>query len=355
MAMLTKKRSKKAGLSPGTPVHIGELKTEKVKITAVRFNASEYEETDISIGEDSLPSFPDPSCITWINVDGIHDLETIEKIGRLCKLHPLTLEDMMNTDQRPKLEEYGDYFFLVLKMIHPSQDLDQIDSEQVSIIVRPNLVLSLREKESDIFNPVRDRLKTGKGRLRQMGSDYLAYTLMDTIVDQYFLILEKLGERIEFLQDELVANPKRMTLQKIHHLKREMIFLRRAIWPLREVLGRMERGESPLIQETTLLYLRDLYDHTIQVIDAIETFREMLSGMVDIYLSSISNRLNEVMKVLTIIATIFIPLTFIAGVYGMNFKYMPELEWKWGYPAVLLLMAAVGLCMLIFFRKRKWF
>ena len=228
------------------------------------------------------------------------------------------------------------------------------NTEQISLILGPNFVISFQEKEGTVFNPVRERIRNGKGRIRKMGPDYLAYALLDVIVDNYFVIMEKLGEKIEFLEEELVTQPGPETLQTIHHLKREMIFFRKAVWPLREVIGSLERGESPLIKGTSRVYLRDVYDHTIQVIDTIETFRDMVSGMLDIYLSSISNRLNAVMKVLTIIATIFMPLTFLAGIYGMNFKYMPELEWRWGYLMFWLIMIGIGAFMLIYFKKKRW-
>ncbi|MGZ5502747.1 MAG: magnesium/cobalt transporter CorA, partial [Halobacteriota archaeon] len=228
------------------------------------------------------------------------------------------------------------------------------EAEQVSLIVGQNFVLSFQESEGDVFEPIRERIRNGKGRIRKMGADYLAYSLLDAIVDYYFVILEKQGERIEFLEEELVANPNTQTLQEIHHLKSEMLFLRKAIWPLREVIGALERGESPLIQQSTIVYLRDVYDHTIQAIDTVETSREMVSDLLDIYLSSVSNRMNAIMKVLTIIATIFMPLTFLAGVYGMNFRYMPELEWQWGYPLVWTVMIGVVVCMLIYFRRMQW-
>jgi len=230
----------------------------------------------------------------------------------------------------------------------------EVSAEQISLVLSQNHVISLQERKGDVFNPVRERIRNSRGIIRRMGTDYLAYALIDSIVDNYFLILEKLGEKIEFLEDELVTNPTIETLQKIHELKRDMIFLRKSVWPLREVISKLERGGSQLVKESTFIYFRDVYDHTIQVIDAIETYRDMLSGMLDIYLSSISNRMNEVMKVLTIIATIFIPLTLIAGVYGMNFRYMPELESQLGYPLVLLSMLAVSILMLIYFRKKKW-
>jgi magnesium transporter len=288
-------------------------------------------------------------------VDHIDDVKMVEGLGECYGLHPLVLEDIMNTDQRPKIEDYGEYAFIVLKMLHYQERSGQIEPEQISLILGQNFVFSFQEgKTGDVFGPIRDRIRNGKGRVRKMGADYLVYSLVDAVVDNYFVILEKLGERVEFLEEELVAQPTPRTLKEIHSLKREMIFLRKALWPLREVIGVLERGESPLIRESTRIYLRDVYDHTIQVIDTIETIRDMVSGMLDIYLSSISNRLNAVMKVLTIIATVFMPLTFLAGLYGMNFKHMPELEWPWGYPMVLMIMLAVASSMLIYFKKKKW-
>jgi magnesium transporter len=239
-------------------------------------------------------------------------------------------------------------------MLYYDQREQEIEAEQVSLILGSNFVISFQEREGDVFTVIRDRIRTGKGRIRKAGADYLAYSLVDAIVDYYFVILEKLGEKIEGIEEELVTNPTPETLQTIHHLKRELIFLRKSVWPLREVISVLERGESALIQESTGIYLRDLYDHTIQVIDSIETFRDMVAGMLDIYLSSVSNKLNEVMKVLTIIATIFIPVTFIVGIYGMNFQYMPELGWRWGYPVVWLVIVVVVIAMVFYFRRKKW-
>jgi magnesium transporter len=353
MPKFIKKRSKKAGLPPGTLVHIGERKTEKIKITIMDYDETQFQVRETETLEECYP-FKDRPTIIWINIDGIHEIETLEKLGDCFALHPLTLEDILNTDQRPKIEDYGEYIFIVLKMLYPDDETGEILAEQVSLVLGKNFVISFQEKEGDIFNSVRERIRSGKGRVRKMGADYLVYSLLDSIVDNYFIILEKLGERIEFLEEKLIINPVPETINLIHKLKREMIFLRRSVWPLREVIGSIERGESSLIKGSTNIYLRDVYDHTIQVIDTIETFRDILSGMLDIYLSSVSNRLNAVMKVLTIIATIFMPLTFIAGIYGMNFKYMPELEWRLGYPVILLAMVSIGVLMLVSFRKKKW-
>jgi len=252
------------------------------------------------------------------------------------------------------MEDFVDYIFIVLKMLYYDEKGNETKAEQVSVILGSNFVISFQESEGDVFDPIRERIRTLRGRIRKMGADYLAYALIDTIVDNYFVILEKLGEKIEDIEDELVTNPTLDTLQTIHSLKKEMIFLRKSVWPLREVISRLERWESPLINKSLDIYLRDVYDHTIQVVDSIETFRDMLSGLLDIYLSSVSNRMNEIMKVLTIIATIAIPLTVITGIYGMNFQFMPELQWQLSYPLVLLAMLTLGILMIRYFRIKKW-
>jgi magnesium transporter len=350
---LFRRRAKEVGLPPGSLVHIGDRKVEKAKITLIDYDEAQLQEKELETVDECFP-FKDKPTVTWINIDGIHQVEIIEKIGRHFNIHPLILEDILNTGQRPKMEDFEDYIFVVVKMIYYDEKDNEIKAEQLSLLIGPNFVISLQEKEGDVFDPVRDRIRKAKGRIRKMKADYLAYALLDTIVDHYFVVLEKLGEKIEDMEEELVTNPTPETLQTIHTLKRDLISLRKSIWPLREVVNNMERGESSLINESTGIYLRDVYDHTIQVIDTIETFRDMVSGMLDIYLSSISNKMNEVMKVLTIIATIFIPLTFIAGLYGMNFKYIPELEWHWGYPVLLFVMAGIGFLMLVYFRRKRW-
>jgi magnesium transporter len=353
MQKLIKKRSKKAGLPPGTLVHIGEKKADTPKITVMDYDEAHFQEKEIKTIEECF-LFKDKPTVTWINIDGLHQVEILEKLGECYGLHPLVLEDILNTDQRPKMEDYGEYLYIVLRTLNYNDKSSEIESEQISLVLGPNFVFSFQEREGDTFNPIRDRIRNSKGRIRKMGADHLAYTLLDSIIDNYFIILEKLGEKIESLEEEVVTRPTPETLQTIHHLKREMIFLRKGVWPLREVISGLERGESSLIKESTRIYLRDVYDHTIQTIDTIETYRDMVSGMLDIYLSSISNRLNAVMKVLTIIATIFMPLTFLAGIYGMNFKYMPELEWRWGYPAIWFVMVGIGVFMLVYFRKKRW-
>ncbi len=353
MARMMKKRSRKSGLPPGALVHVGEKRVDKVRITVMDYNPEDCVEKQTHKVSECVP-FRDTSTITWLNVDGIHDAGLIQELGSCYGIHPLTLEDIMTTSQRPKLEDYGDYLCLVVRMLHPKKDGGEERFEQVSIIIGPNFLLSFLEDVGDVFDQVRERIRGGKGRIRHLGTDYLAYMLLDAVVDGYFLDLEKIGDEIEALEGEILDEPRPAAVQRIHQLKREMIFLRKSVWPLREAIARLERRESPLVKESTALFLKDVYDHTIQVIDTVETFRDMLSGMLDTYLTSVSNRMNEVMKILTIIATIFMPLTFISGVYGMNFQHMPELGWKWGYWAVLGVMAVVAGVMFVFFKRKKW-
>jgi len=350
---LFKSPIKKSGMPPGTLVHIGERKVETVRITYMDYDEENIHEKQVASIEECFPFRITPT-VTWINIDGLHDVELIEKLGKEFELHPLILEDILNTGQRPKIEDFDKYIYVVLKMLRYSDEQQAVEAEQVSLLVGSNYVISFQERAGDVFEPIRDRIRNAKGRIRRMACDYLMYSLLDAVVDGYFAILERLGEKIESMEEELVSAPSEKTLEQIHRLKSEMIFLRKSVWPLREVISGLQRTESPLIKESTQLYLRDVYDHTIQVIDTVESFRDMVSGMLDIYLSSISNRMNAVMKVLTIIATIFIPLTFIAGIYGMNFKYMPELERRWAYPLVLFVMGIVAVVMLIYFRKKRW-
>jgi len=340
-------------MPPGSLIHVGERKAESVLISVIEYDKDHSEQKTVAAIEECFPIKESPS-VTWINIDGLHDTGVIEKIGGRFNLHPLLMEDILNTDQRPKMENFEDHIFLVLKMLYYNDNEAQIESEQVSLVLGPNWVITFQERAGDIFNPIRDRIKKGKARVRNMGADYLAYSLLDAVVDSYFGILEKYGEAIEDAETALVTAPGTETLQTISHMKREMIFLRKSIWPLRELISGLVREDSPLINKSTDIYLRDVYDHTIQIIDNIENFRDMITGMLDIYLSSISNRMNAVMKVLTIFASIFIPLTFITGIFGMNFEYMPELKAHWGYFAVLIAMASLAVVMLIYFKRKKW-
>jgi magnesium transporter len=350
---LIPRRSQKAGLPPGTIVHVGEKRLDRVKLSVINYDSANFHEKEVKNVEEAF-SYRDKSSVTWLNIDGVHQPEIIEQIGKHFGIHPLVLEDIANTGQRPKMEDFDEYIFVALRMLRFDEKENETKTEQVSIILGRGFAISFQEKEGDVFDTIRERLRNNKGKIRKMGADYLAYALIDAIVDNYFMILEKLGETIEDIEDKLVTIPTAETLRAIHDLKREMIFLRKSVWPLREVISRLERSESALIHKSTCIYLRDVYDHTIQVMDSVETFRDMLSGMLDIYLSSVSNRMNEVMKVLTVVATIFIPLTFLAGVYGMNFRYMPELGLTWSYPLVLILMFILALLMVAYFRRKKW-
>jgi len=339
MSKRPKKEARQVGLPPGTLIPREEKRAEGVKVRVIDYDEENFEEKEIEAIEECFP-FKDTATVTWINLDGIHDIGVIEKIGRHFGIHPLTLEDIIDTHQRPKMEDFDKYLFIVLKMLYHDDNEEEVQAEHISIILGSGFVISFQEKEGDVFDPVRERIRRAKGRIRKMGADYLTYALIDTIVDNYFLLPEKLSLRTEFLHEEALSDPT--------------MSLRKSIWPLREVVSRLERGESDLIEEPTRLYLRDVYDHTIQVVDTIETSRDALSGMLEVYLSSISNIMNQVMKVLTIIATIFIPLTFIAGIYGMNFRNIPELEWRWGYPLVLLAMIGVVVSMLVYFKRKRW-
>ncbi|KPK45322.1 MAG: magnesium transporter [Phycisphaerae bacterium SG8_4] len=347
------RRSKKAGLPPGTLVHVGDRKVESVRVTYLDYDENNVEAKQVSTIEECFPFKATPT-VTWINIDGLHDIEMMEKLGKEFDLHPLILEDVLNTGQRPKFEDFGKNVFIVLKMLSFNAELQVVESEQVSLIFGPNFVISFQERIGDVFEPIRERIRNNKGRIRKMKADYLAYALVDSVVDSYFTILERFGEKIESMEEELVSDPTEKTLQQIHAMKREAILLRKSVWPLREAISGLQRSESDLIGEVTSVYLRDVHDHTIQIIDTIESFRDMVSGMLDIYLSSVSNKMNSVMKVLTIIATIFIPLTFVAGIYGMNFESMPELKWKYGYGAVWIVMLTIGAIMVIYFKRRKW-
>ena len=353
MSRLVSRASHKAGLPPGSLVHVGRRKVERPRISVMDYSGKGLQEKELKRIEECFP-FRDRRTVTWINIDGLHETGIIEKIGDRFRIHPLVLEDIVNTGQRPKMEEFDDYIYVVMKMLYSEGEGIEVHSEQLSLIIGSRYVITFQERPGDVFDPVRERIRKSKGRFVNSGSDYLSYALIDAVVDNYFKVLEKIGERIEDLEQELLRNPSPRTLQKIHSMKRELILLRKSVWPLRETISSLTRGDSSLIKGKTVIYLRDVYDHTIQVIDTIETLRDTASSMLDTYLSSVSNRMNEVMKVLTIIATIFIPLTFIAGIYGMNFEYMPELGWAYGYFAVWVVMITVALIMLANFRRKGW-
>jgi len=353
LSKLVKKKSKKAGLPPGSIAHIGNKRAKKTKITIVDYNEKQFQEKEAKTVKECFP-YKNKPTVTWINIDGLHEVKIIEELGKNYNFHPLILEDIVDTDQRTKIKDFVNYIFIILKMLYYDKNDNEMKVEQVSLILGKNYVISFQKREGDVFNSIRESIRNNIGRIRKAGADYLIYALIDAIVDNYFIIIEKLGEKIENLEDKVISRPQPANLRVIHKLRRDLIFLRKSVWPLREVISNLQRGESSLILKSTNVYLRDIYDHTIQVMDTVETLRDIISGLLDIYLSSVSNRMNEIMKVLTIVATIFIPLTFIASVYGMNFQYMPELKWVWGYPAVLLGMSIIGIVMVIYFKRKKW-
>ncbi len=347
------KFSRKIGAVPGTLVHIGEKRAERVTMQIIDYDEKDVRQLDPQSVEECF-AFRDSKTVSWININGLHDVSVIEAVGKQFNIHNLTLEDILHAEQRPKVEMFPEYAYVVLKMLRIDEE-DNLQVEQVSLLIRQGCVISFQEQDGDVFDYVRQRIFEAKGKIRTMGADFLAYALIDAIVDHYFIILENFSDETEALEEDLLLNTHHGLLMEIQDIKRQMIFLRKSIWPLREVLGQLQRYENVIFSDAVDPYLRDVYDHTIQVVDMVEGLRDTISGMMDIYLSSASNRMNEIMKVLTIFAAIFIPLTFIAGVYGMNFEYMPELHWRYGYFAVLGFMATVAVTLLIIFRVKRWF
>ena len=353
MSRLRWVRAKRPGAAPGALEFVGVQKLENVRLRLIDYDEGRVNESELKDVSECFPA-RETHTVSWINVDGLHDMDFITRLGEGFGLHSLLLEDVVNTTQRPKFEDYGDYIFVTMKMTSFDEDIHHAHQDHLSVVIGPHWVISFEERVGDVFESVRNRIRSGKGRIRKMGTDYLAYCLMDAVVDNYFVTLEAIGDRLESLDEQLISDPTTDTLRAIHQIKREIINLRRAIWPLREVVSGLQRSESKLVKKATAVFIRDLYDHTIQVADTLDAFRDIISGMMDLYLSVVSNRMNEVMKVLTIIATIFIPLTFVAGIYGMNFHYMPELGWHYGYFGIWVIIAIVGVSMILFFRRLKW-
>jgi magnesium transporter len=352
MARFVKRSQGALGQVPGSLVHVGEIHEKGTFITRIAYDEADL--TEERVEEDAPLAPSSPTGVTWLNVDGVHDSAVIERVGQFGHIHPLVLEDVMQTDQRPKLEEAPENLFVSLRMLRFVEERREISDEQVSLVLGPSWLISFQERPGDVFDPIRERIRMARGRIRKAGADYLFYSLIDAVVDHYFVVLEKIGDWVEEVYERVTLDPNRSDLNDIRLLKRELLFMRRSIWPLREVLNSLQHGDSPLVSPETAPYLRDVYDHAFQIIDTIETFRDMLGSVTDVYLSSISNRMNEVMKVLTIIATIFIPLSFIASLYGMNFVWMPELHWRYGYFFALGLMAVVAGGMLYYFRRKRW-
>ena len=345
--------SKKSGLAPGTLVHIGEVHEHEHSIMMMNYNSTKLEKRTINSIEELLP-YKTTDSVTWVIIDGLKDIAIVDAIGQHFDIHPLVLEDILNTNQRTKFEEYPDYLYFVIKATSLHKGRFNIEYEQISILVLKNFVFTFMEKPDALFNPIINRLNNEEGHLRNSGSDYLAYVIMDTVVDEYFTLQDAFDELIEFIEDDLLTHPSVETLVTIQKIRRELIFLRKTVSPLRELLAAIRRSESPLFDERTKRYFADIYDHSIRIIEAVESYRELISGMLDIYLSSVSNKMNETMKFLTVFASIFIPLTFIAGVYGMNFEYMPELKWKWSYPILWSVFIGIAVSLLFYFKKKKW-
>ncbi len=345
-----RKRHPPVGARPGTLVINGAA--TKPVIRVIEYKPDSIEEHELS-EVTQLRDLLHEDSVSWIDVQGLGDEEVLRSIADVFDLHPLALEDIVNVPQRPKLEDYEKHLLFITRMV-VLDTIYTVKAEQVSVFLGPKFVLTFQERHGDVLDPVRARLRQGKGPIRRSGPDYLAYAIIDTVVDGYYPILESLGEVLESMEDEIIDRPRRSLLQRIHHIRRELLAIRRAIWPHREAVNALIRDENPLVGDTVRVYLRDVYDHCVQIIDVVETYRELAGGLMDIYLSSVSNRMNEVMKVLTIMASIFIPLTFMAGIYGMNFEYMPELKLAWGYPVLLTLMLVVALVMVAYFRRKAW-
>ena len=343
----------KIGMAPGALIHLGERKTEQAAITLIEYGPGEIVETQFSSLADSR-AYQSRLPVLWLNVHGLHEPEVMAEIGRRFNLHPLVLEDILNTDQRPKVDDYGDYLFMVARFFEIETESGQTGSDQVSIILGMNFVLTFQERPSGRFDPVRERLRQNRGQIRKLGADYLAYSLLDAIVDRYFTILENIGERTEELEDVMLEHPRPGALQMVHQLKRETLNLRRSIWPLREVINSLTRADDRFFRPETRPYLRDIYDHTVHAIESLEANRDVIAGMLDIYLSSVSNRVNQEVRALTVVAIIFMPATLISGIFGMNFKVMPPLDWPDGFMMALGLMAIVASTLSFIFWRRRW-
>lgn len=349
-----KKRSLKAGMEPGTLVHIGEVYGDTTKISVIEYTKDSFAENDDATLNEALHYISTPE-MTWINIQGIHDIEMIDTIGKSFGMHALVMEDILNTTQRAKLDDYKEYLYIVLKLLSFDNGHQSVHSEQISILVNSNCVITFQESNNDNFKSIRERIRKANTKIREMGSDYLCYTIIDWIIDQYFVILEKVDDKLETLEEDLLDNPHTQILLSIERTKREVILLRKSVWPIRDLISQFNRIDTHLIHESSRIFMRDVYDHTIQLIDTIESFRDIVSGLLDLYLSNLTQRTNEIMKVLTVVSSIFVPLTFLASLYGMNFDNIPELHAQYGYYVLLSVMAFIATCMVYSFRRKKWF
>lgn len=345
--------SEKAGLPAGVLIHVGEVLEVKPTITVLDYDKDNIAVHQISTINEILP-FKATDTVTWVMIEGLADTGMIQDLGQAFDIHPLVLEDILNTHQRPKLDEYEDYLYIVLKRFEVIDEHFTVLQEQISLLLFNNIIFTFKEKRDQLFEPVITRLKAEKGRIRTYSVDYLAYVVLDTVVDGYFALQDSLDLFADEMEEKLFTQPGPELLSRIQRVKRELIFVRKSMSPLREMLAALERSDSELLSEKTHIYLRDVYDHAIRVIESVDSYRDLITGMLEIYLSSVSNRLNEIMKVLTVFSTIFIPLTFITGIYGMNFEHMPELKWPWAYPILWGVFLSIPITLLIYFRKKKW-
>lgn len=348
------KLKSKLGMAPGTPVFTGLQKMSKVDIAAICYSEDAFYESKPKTIDEVIDTLKKSKGVAWINIDGLHDVAAIEAICGYLDIHKLTVEDILSVGQRPKLEDYSHYLHVVLKEITFDTELETIEHEQISFILKGNVLVTFQERTGDVFDGVRKRIREGKGNVRKRGADYLLYALLDNVVDNYFVVLESFGEKLDDLETELLENPDKNTLTKLHNFRRETLGLRRTVYPLREMVAAFEKLEEPLFSHNNKVFTRDLYDHAIKVIETVEIYRDMTSSLLDLYINSVSNKMNEIMKVLTIMTSLFIPLSFIAGVYGMNFDNMPELHHKYGYYIVWGVMIVVFIGLLVFLKRRKW-
>lgn len=345
---------KKIGLPPGSVVFVGNRKVEKAFIHYLQFDSIQIEENTFdNHSKIALHQFLDER-VHWYDIRGLHDTQLIEALGKTFDIHPLILEDVANTHQRPKYEDYEKGIFIVIRSLEFDNENLETKTEQVGLYFRKGLLISFQETDSDLFDSIRQRLHSSQGKIRQRGTDYLCYALLDTLADHYYIVLDEIESRIEALEDKILINPDNTIKGQIHQLKKELLVVRKSIYPLREAIGRFSKSESPFIEERSFVFIRDLYDHVVQIMDLTETYRDMLNGLQDMYISEISFKMNQVMQVLTLVATIFIPLTFLVGVYGMNFENIPELSWKYGYFILWGIMILIFISLLLLFRKKKW-
>lgn len=352
-------RSRKKNLSPGSSVFTGDKKIDKIIITVFKYDEHQFEEKQIE-NIDELKLLKDTVKTLWVNLAGLHDTSLIEKVCEIFGIHSLVIEDILNVNHSPKIEEHDNFLFLILKMIDFDKNKNDLNIEQISLILGKNYVITFQENIGDVFDIIRERIRTAKGRLRIAGADYLMYRLLDSIVDNYFIILEHIDDKIDLLEEKILEESQNTYLKEMHKLRKDILKLRRAVYPMRDITYYLQKGENPLVQKATIIFTRDLYDHIANNIETIENYRETINGVLEVHLSNASHRMNQVIKFLTIISTIFIPLTFIVGIYGMNFNTevsifnMPELNWKYGYLFVMFIMLAIAVSLVIFFKRKKW-